>query len=141
MSSEVYSVLGSGSVPLNYRHSVPPQNATNAPPTDVIFRKGQEVVIINPEDFSAHIDGGTKQTAVAGTAVRVDIGRTYRRAVALKNMSSTETVFIGFTAAVTISTGFPLFGREGITLDATNILNLYAITAGPSATVAALEVL
>lgn len=136
MSNVRYSntVLGSGTVPFVMGQPTPSQEGV------LTHQDGANAVIVNPENFSLYRGGNTRQIDIAGTATRLDTGLVYRRTLALKNMSTATDIFLGFNSSVTTLTGFPLSGKEPISIDMTNLLGVWAISAGSTVRVAVMEI-
>lgn len=134
MGRFAFSHLASGTVPYVYSHWVPPQSTG-----DIVYRDGDQVILINPQDLSVYLSGATKQVSVGTSVIRLDSGITGRRSMAVANLSSTVTLFIGFSSSVTTSTGFPVFPQSSIAVDCTNIYNVYGIAAS-TITAAVMEV-
>lgn len=139
MSVETSSIIGSGTTPLILSFPVPYQDPSGIPPKNVVYRHGQNAVIINLEDTAVWLGGYTKQLNVGGTAVRLDDGVEYRRAIAIKNASSTDDLVIGFSGTVTTTTGYILFPKESISLDAKNLLSVWGITGGTTVRTCVME--
>ncbi len=128
-------ILGSGSIPFLMKQPTPPP-ADNG----LWHQDGANVVITNPENFSLYRGSADpRQIDVAGTAIRLDVGLIYRRTLALSNMSTGTDIFIGFNDTVNITTGYPIHGGREISIDMTNLLGVWAITAGSTVRVAVME--
>lgn len=134
-----FSLLGSGTTPY-VEHCLPniPHSSSG-----IVYRDGEQVIIINPEDFSVHLGGETTQVTLSpSTVTRIDIGLTKRRSMAITNTSTGITVYIGFRSNITTTGsngGFPLLPQQSITIDCKNIIRIYAI-ASVAATLGILEV-
>lgn len=132
MSHDAFSVLGSGCTPYLYNHRVPLQDLSgtdDGSPEQLVWRKGEQVAVINYEDNSVHVSGVTRQVSVGTSATRIDVGLTFRRAVAIVNTNATDTLYVGFSPGVTTSNGFQLLPNTSLSIDATNILSIYGIAA------------
>jgi len=136
MARQGFSHLGSGTVPYI-------EELQNHPDPNQRHRDGSQVIVVNPEDFSVFRNGDCYQVTLApSTATRLDKGLENRRAVAIANLSSTETIYVGFDDTVSLAGGnggFPIFPQTSISLDATNRISIYAI-AGSTLDVSVMEV-
>ena len=126
MTRQGFSHLGSGTVPYI-------EDLQNNDDPSKRYRDGSQVIVVNPEDFSVFRNGDCYQVSLASsTATRLDKGLENRRAVAIANLSSTETIYVGFNDTVSltgVNGGFPIFPQTSISLDATNRMSIYAISA------------
>lgn len=116
--------LGSGTVPFTGPINPPTSGAFPQAryPTDlpqdgsIRARRGRNIVVINPEDFSAWIGLDAQAVAVATSAVPLPaVPLPSRRALAIHN-NGPGTLFIG-RDNVTASIGFPLASGDKIALD------------------------
>ena len=109
---------------------------------DVLFgRDGEQVVIINPEDFSCYRNGVTKQITLTGgaAAAKLDVSLENRRAIAIANLNSTAVLYIGFHSEVTVSNGWPIFAQTSLSINCSNKLKVYGVSAS-NITVGIMEV-
>jgi hypothetical protein len=129
MPYEVNVVIGSGLVA-----NLQPQSPYYAFP-DGMFpvpnardslrnRRADAVAIVNPADFSVSIGGRTTQVSIGGVATEIlPSPLEARRSLAIHNNGG-DTVYMGFTAAVTTADGFPLTTNEKIAIDMTGNPNM-----------------
>lgn len=126
MARQGFSHLGSGTVPYI-------EDLQNHDDPTKRYRDGSQVIVVNPEDFSVFRNGDCYQVSLsASTVTRLDKGLENRRAVAIANLSSTETIYVGFDNTVSVTGangGFPIFPQTSISLDATNRIAIYGISA------------
>lgn len=128
MARESSSHLGSGTTP--YIFSGPSgQTTPHASEGDVLFnRDGQNIIVLNPEDFSVFRNGITKQVSLTANVVsKLDSSLENRRAVAIANLNSTSTLFIGFHPEVTVNNGWPIFAQTSLSLNCSNKLQIYGV--------------
>lgn len=120
--SDLYStVIGSGtlaSVQHGPAHNIPQGTFPVPPQRDSLrTRKGDGVVVLNPEDFSVSV--GLRQQAITvpgGTGIALPSDPLeYRRALVLHNFGP-GILYIGL-AAVTTADGFPILVNEKIAFD------------------------
>jgi hypothetical protein len=78
----------------------------------------------------------TTQVSVTATATQILPANSSRSGVSLVNTGSV-TVYIGNSASVTTSTGYPLLASSAVGFDTT--LSIYGITGSSEATVGVLE--
>jgi len=94
-------------------------------------RRGDGMVVLNPEDFSVSIGLRSSVVSVTTSATALPtIPLEFRRALVIHN-NGASTVFLG-ASDVTISTGFPLLAGADIAFDIQNNQNVvvYAIATG-----------
>ena len=130
MARESSSHLGSGCVP--YMYPGPSGQITPHPSEgDVLFnRDGQNIIILNPEDFSVFRNGITKQVSLtAGVASKLDVSLENRRAIAIANIDTAATLYIGFHPEVTVSNGWPIFASTSLSINCSNKLQVYGVSA------------
>ncbi len=135
-----FAHLGSGCVPyINLSPSVQPTPHSNQ--GDVLFgRDGEQVIIINPEDFSVFRNGITKQvTLTANVAQKLDVSLENRRAIAIVNLDATAVLYMGFHSEVTVNNGWPIFAQMPLSINCSNKLNIYGVCAS-NITVGVMEV-
>jgi len=131
MARESSAHLGSGTIPYIYPG---PSGQTTPHPSagDVLFnRDGQNIIVLNPEDFSVFRNGVTKQVALTGgaAAAKLDVSLENRRAIAIANTHATAVLYIGFHPEVTISSGWPIFASTSLSINCSNKLNIYGVSA------------
>ena len=130
MARESSSHLGSGCVP--YVYPGPSGQPTPHPSEgDVLFnRDGQNIIVLNPEDFSCYRNGITKQVSLtANVAAKLDVSLENRRAIAIANIDSTAVLYIGFHPEVTVSNGWPIFANTSLSINCSNKLLVYGVSA------------
>jgi len=131
MARQSSSHLGSGCVPYIYPGpSGQPTEHSSA--GDVLFnRDGDNVIILNPEDFSIFRNGITKQVSLTGgaAAAKLDVSLENRRAIAIANTHATAVLYIGFHPEVTVSNGWPIFAQTSISINAGNKIQVYGVSA------------
>lgn len=140
MARESTSHFGSGTV--CYTFPGPSGQPTPHPSQgDVLFgRDGQNAIIINPEDFSCYRNGITKQVSLtAGAVSKLDVSLENRRAIAISNIDSTTTLYIGFHEGLTVSNGWPIFPQTSLSINCSNKLQVYGVSAS-NITVGIMEV-
>ena len=141
MSRLAASHLGSGTVP----YILPGASGQTTPhgsEGDVLFnREGESIIIVNPEDFSCYRNGVTKQIALTGgaAAAKLDVSLENRRAIAIANTHATAVLYIGFHPEVTISNGWPIFASTSLSINCSNKLQVYGVSAS-NITVGVMEV-
>lgn len=117
---EYGTTIGSGTVPHILqgpvhglsRDTYPVPNQRDALKT----RRGDGVVIVNPEDFSVNVGLTTQAITVGTSATALPTNPLeYRRALVIHNNSAVE-IFLG-DSTVTTSTGLPLAADEKIAFD------------------------
>lgn len=110
----------------------------------LVHRDGANNNITNWPDASAWRLGDTTQiTLNSSTPTRIDIPIIGRRAIALCNLSLTETIWFGFRNNITTTGstgGFPLFPRDKTSLDLSAHVSLWGITTSSSAIIAVMEI-
>lgn len=125
MAYESSVIVGSGLNPRK-REQFLPKNSTS----QERHLRGTSVVLINPEDNSAGGSGLTGQITVGTTATKIPtVPLQYRRAVAIFNASSTETLYIGFNASVTTGTGFPIPPSSSLPMDINAEVEVWGIAS------------
>lgn len=138
MATQSQSVLGSGTVPFTLAQPVP------IPGDSLVYRQGDNVVVINPEDFSVHRDATTQLVNVSTSVIRIDKGLTNRRAVAIANTHESAILYIGFSDNITTSAGstgaWTLFGRNSMSIDCSNRIHIYAVTTGSTILASVMEI-
>lgn len=131
---EYATVIGSGTVPSilsGPTHGL--SNDTYPMPTrndSLRTRRGDGVVVVNPEDFSVNVGLSTENIAVATSAVALPVNPLeYRRALVVHNEGDVD-VFLG-SSAVTTANGLTLAAGEKIAFDIQGNPNvhIYAICA------------
>lgn len=141
MARESSSHLGSGCVPYIYP-GPSGQTTPHSSAGDVLFnRDGQNIIILNPEDFSIFRNGVTKQISLTAgaAAIKLDVSLENRRAIAIVNLDSTAVLYIGFHSEVTISNGWPIFAQTPLSINCSNKLQVYGVSAS-NITVGIMEV-
>ena len=137
------TVIGSGTIPAiqaGPTHNIsagtfPVPNAKDS----LRNRRGDGVIVLNPEDFSVSI--GFEQQAITVSASATPLPADplpNRRALVIHN-NSAITIYIG-NSAVSVANGFPIVAGEKIAIDIMGVPNVtvYAISAS-SADVRILE--
>ncbi len=130
---EYATTIGSGTITHLYQgphHGIelgtfPVPNKSSALRT----RRGDGIVVLNPEDFSVSIGLRSSVVSVTTSATALPaIPLTFRRALVIHNNGS-STVFLG-GSTVTTAAGLPLLANEKIAFDIQNNQNVevYAIT-------------
>ena len=131
MSRDGFAHLGSGTVP--YTSPGPSgQSTPHSSEGDVLFgRDGEQIVIVNPEDFSCYRNGVTKQVTLTGgaAATKLDVSLENRRAIAIANTHATAVLYIGFHPEVTISNGWPIFASTSLSINCSSKLLVYGVSA------------
>lgn len=121
MSREGHVVVGSGLRP-NITGMCENSN------TGKKYMTGQNVAVINPEDFSAGGLFQTTQISIGVIATQITpLPLEYRRSVAVRNTSTTTTLYLGETNGVTIANGFPIEPGEVFQADITSNVQLWGI--------------
>jgi hypothetical protein len=136
MATESSVIIGSG---LNPKKLQVPLNSVS----HEAHLRGTDVVVINPEDSSAGRSGLVTQINVGTSAVQIPtIPLKYRRALSIRNNSSTAKVYIGFGPDVTTGAGFPLNPGEALPLEFNAAIPIWGISDanGGNADVRVLEV-
>ncbi len=130
MARESSAHLGSGTVPYIYP-GPSGQPTAHGSQGDVLFnRDGQNVIILNPEDFSIFRNGVIKQVSLTANIVsKLDVSLENRRAIAIANLDSTATLFISFHNGLTITNGWPIFAKTSISINAGNKIQVYGVSA------------
>ena len=140
MARESSSHLGSGTI--CYMYPGPSGQPTpHSSAGDVLFnRDGTNMIILNPEDFSVYRNAITRQVSlIANIAAKLDASLENRRAVAISNLDSTTTLFIGFHSELTISNGYPVFPQSSVSINCGNKIQVYGVSAA-NITVGVMEV-
>ncbi len=129
MARESASHLGSGCVPYIYP-GPSGQSTPHASEGDVLFnRDGQNIIVLNVEDFSVYRNGITKQVSLTANVVaKLDSSLENRRAIAIVNLNSTSTLFIGFHPEVTVNNGWPIFPQTSLSLNCSNKIICYGVS-------------
>lgn len=134
MNFEYATVIGSGTLPL-VQHG-PTHNITEGtyPVPDqrnsLRTRRGDGIVVLNPEDFSVSVGLRVQAVTVAGVAIPLPSNpMEFRRALVIHNNGS-STIYLG-ASSVTTSNGLPLAAGEKIAFDIQGNPNVvvYAISA------------
>ena len=130
MGRQSFSHLSSGTVPF-IMPGPSGQPIPHPSEGDVLAsRDGDNVVIINPSDFSCYRNGITKQVSLTANIVsKLDSSLEGRRAIAIVNLNSTSTLFIGFHPEVTVSNGWPVFAQTSLSINCSNKLLVYGVSA------------
>jgi len=133
MARESASHLGSGCVP--YIYPGPSGQPTPHPSEgDVLFnRDGQNIIVLNPEDFGCYRNGTTKQISLTANIVaKLDVALENRRAIAVANLDSTTILFIGFHPNITTGVGnfggWPIFPHTAVSITCSNKLQIYGVS-------------
>lgn len=80
-------------------------------------QRADAVAVVNPSDFSVNLGGRVTQIDISTSAVQILTSPLeFRRALVIHNNGG-STVYFGFSASVTTSTGFPLVTNEKIAID------------------------
>jgi hypothetical protein len=94
------------------------------------FLRGDQVILINPEDASANGPVASQRVEVGVTATNLPSGvYTYRRAIAIFN-NGTATLFIG-DENVSIAQGFPIPTGQSMSFDLKADARVYGISSAP----------
>ena len=132
MAKEAGVILGSGINPLK-------KDVVRNMRGDAVLR-GTATVLLNPEDGSAGRSGLVSAATVETTAIKLPTEPLpHRRAIAIFNTSSSETLYIGFDSSVTTSTGWPVPANTSLPMDFNAEIELYGIS-GSSIDVRIMEV-
>lgn len=143
MNREAFATIGSGTVPhkgYGPAHSFTPGAYPGASSkNDLRVRQGDQVIMINPEDFSVSIGLRSQSITVGTSATPLPVNPLeYRRALVVHN-NSASTIFLG-DSTVTTNSGLPIAAGEKIAFDIQNNPNVvvYAV-AGSSVDVRIME--
>ena len=131
---EYAAIIGSGTI-ANIGHGLVHHFIDGAYPVpsqrdNLRVRRGEGVIIINPEDFSVSIGLIAQAISVGAAAVPLPVNPLeFRRALAIHN-NGNITIFIG-GSNVSTATGFPILAGEKIAIDIGNNPNVvvYAIAS------------
>lgn len=134
MNQEYFSTIGSGTTP-HVGHS-PVHNFTpGAYPgagskNSLRTRRGDGVIVLNPEDHSINIGLGTQAIAVSTSAIPLPANPMENRRALVVHNASTVTIYLG-DSSVTISSGLPIAAGEKIAFDIQGNPNVevYAVCA------------
>jgi len=111
MATESSVIIGSG---LNPRKLLVPTNSVSKE----AHLRGTDVIVINPEDSSAGRSGLATQINIGTSAAQIpSVPLKYRRALSIRNNSTTAILYIGFSSSVTTGTGFPIKPGEALPMD------------------------
>lgn len=124
MATESSIIIGSG---LNPRKLQVPLNSVS----QEAHLRGTDVIVINPEDSSAGRSGLV--TAMTVGAISTQIPPTplkYRRALAVRNNSTTDVLYISFDPSVSTGNGFPIKPGESLPMDMNAGLQLWGVSNG-----------
>lgn len=134
MSTEYNAVIGSGTIPNVANgpvHNIP-QGAYPVPSQrdSLRNRRGEGIVVLNPEDFSVSV--GLRSQAITVGVIALPLPANpleYRRALVVHN-NGTATIYLGDVSVTTID-GLPLLAGEKIAFDITGVPNttVYAIAS------------
>lgn len=92
------------------------------------YMTGTNVAVINPEDASAGGVFKTTQLDIGGVATQIVAAPLeYRRSVAIRNKSTTSTLYIGETSSVTTIVGFPIEPGEVFQADINGDVGIWGI--------------
>jgi hypothetical protein len=137
MSRESTTSIGSGTVPhLAVSPALEISNDTFPIPShrhNLKTRTGENVVMINIEDFSVFIGMNQQAVSVSSSALPLPANPLeFRRALVIHNNGG-STLYIG-GSNVTTANGFPLAANEKISIDIQNneSVTVYGISAGTS---------
>lgn len=143
MNKEAFATMGSGTVPhMGYgpAYNFAPGAYPGANSKDSLrVRQGDQVIMINPEDFSVSIGLRSQAVTVGTSATPLPVDPLeYRRALVVHN-NGNSTIFLG-DSTVTINSGLPLAAGEKIAFDIQNNPNVvvYAV-AGSNTDVRIME--
>ncbi len=133
MATESSVIVGSGIHPLKAELPINAQGQQRL--------RGTNVVCLNPEDSSAGSSGVITAVTVGTSAVALPTtAMSARRALSIRNNSSTNILYIGFDSIVTTATGFPVRAGESIPFDFTASLMVWGIASAAGTDVRILEV-
>lgn len=124
MARESSVIIGSG---LNPRKLQVPIN----PISNEAHLRGTDVVVINPEDASAGRSGIVTQMNVSTSAVQIPTTPLkYRRALSIRNNSSTAKLYIDFDPGVSTGDGFPINPGEALPIEFNAGIPIWGISDG-----------
>lgn len=122
MAWESSIIVGSG---LNPRKLLLPEN----PISRESHLRGTDVIVINPEDSSAGRVGSISQITVSTVVVQIpSTPLKYRRAISIRNNSTTAILYIGFNPSVTTGDGFPIKPGEALPVDLNASIQIWGIS-------------
>ncbi len=133
MATESSVIVGSGLNPLKVAIPVDTQGQQRL--------KGTNVICLNPEDASVGSSGVITAVTVGTSAVALPTSpMDARRALSIRNNSTSNILYIGFDSTVTDTTGFPVRAGESIPFDFTASLIVWGIASAAGTDVRVLEV-
>jgi|SRR5688572_26578181 len=94
--------------------------------------RGNDVVVVNPEDASAGLSGLASRVLLSGGAAQQlpNSPLMYRRAISVRN-NSAATLYVGFTSAVSTATGYPLSSGQSLPLQVNGAVKVWGIADSP----------
>lgn len=134
MAREASVIVGSGIGPLK-------QAVTTNETTHEKHLRGTSVVVLNPEDGSAHGSGLASSLTLGTLAIKLpSVGMPYRRAMSIMNNDgSNKVIYIGFDPSLNSGNGWPIAAGGSISLEINAEVVVYGITAGSNIDVRILE--
>ncbi len=136
MAREYSTHLGSGTLPFNgglkeFDAGLTGErtNQYPLPSSGLAHRYGVGTVVLNPEDFSAHLGLKSNNISITTTAAALPVTAfENRRAIAIYNFGA-GTLFIG-ASDITITNGFPILAGSSISIDiqGSNNVTIFAVS-------------